>query len=131
MSILLFLFRRLSVARGCRFWLSVLPRVHVSLCCIYKFHSVYICSSFPGRFWLFITSWSMLSVVTFITFIQFCAARFAVSQFAYFAVFCVLQFRVFSQHEKILILLRYGRSYLLLHLLNSFCVARFAGLFPA
>ena len=84
MSILLFLFLLFSVARSCRFWHSVLPRAHFSLCYIYEFHSVCICSSFPGM-----------------------------------RRFCLI------------FLLPHGRCYLLLQLLNSFCVARFARVFSA
>ena len=56
----------------------------------------------------------MLYVATFIKFILR-------------ATFCLS----FHRHEKVLaILLPHGRCYMLLHLLNSFCVTHFAGFFP-
>ena len=119
MSILLFLFLLFSVARSCRFWHSVLPRAHFSLCYIYEFHSVCICSSFPGmrRFCVifFVTSWPMLSVATIIKFIlrsTFCSSFLGMRRFWLF-------------------LLPHGQCYMLLHLLHSFSIAHFARVLPA
>ena len=100
MSILLFLFHLFSVAPSGRFWHSVLPRAHVSLCYIYKFHSVCICPSFSSL------------------------RRFSLSYYFMADVICCYNY---SRHEKVVaILLPHGRCYMLLHLLNSFCVPHFA-----
>ena len=53
MSILLFLFCRLSVVRRCWFWLSVIPFFSILvLAAFIKFISCTFALVFQGRFWL-------------------------------------------------------------------------------